>query len=287
MSNIFGKNFGIIARISLLSFGLYWISKYLINYLTLEIILSLLLFFFFIVSWKIDKKILRNTFGILLFAFIYYSALYLNIRDLRANSLFNAFIIIVSLFWIFVYNRYFKLEEEERLPILDSFFERRSSFETIGSFISLGIIKVTFDIQILCYLQVFDANIAICQEALNSFYSIISQLFGIIVAAVIAITIFVVKDKEARPLESREKEILTRDIRGITIFSVPLIFLSLLGILLNKGLYIGKDMSSLSNSFVTGLFYLTIFLSIFGLLFIVMLIYDLFESSKNSEKTKR
>lgn len=265
-----------------LSYALYFISLH-IDYLFMEISLLLLLTTLFTISLKKDWGIVSDAFGVLLIAFMCYPLLYM--RQMEENSLFNTGIILISTLWIFVFNRYFKLEEEERLPILESFFERRKSFGTFGTLISLGFFKVIFDLQLLCHLQILDANITITKEVLTNFYSIISQLFGIILTGIIVITIFIIG--EYKTVEQRQKGVLIRDTKGIMIFSIPLIFLSLLGIILNMDLYIGKDMSSFENSFITGLFYLTVLLLIFCILFIVMLIYDLLESEdKLTDKTE-
>ncbi len=92
---------------------------------------------------------------------------------------------------------------------------------------------------------------------------------------------------EYKTVEQRQKEVLIRGTKGILIFSIPIIFLSLFGIILNTDLYIGKDRSSFENSFVTGLFYLIVLLLIFCILFIVMLISALLESEdKITDKTE-
>jgi len=282
MAKIFNRKFGIWTIVFVLSYALYFISLH-IDYLFMEISLLLLLTTLFTISLKKDWGIVSDAFGVLLIAFMCYPLLYM--RQMEENSLFNTGIILISTLWIFVFNRYFKLEEEERLPILESFFERRKSFGTFGTLISLGFFKVIFDLQLLCHLQILDANITITKEVLTNFYSIISQLFGIILTGIIVITIFIIG--EYKTVEQRQKGVLIRDTKGIMIFSIPLIFLSLLGIILNMDLYIGKDMSSFENSFITGLFYLTVLLLIFCILFIVMLIYDLLESEdKLTDKTE-
>ena len=282
MAKIFNRKFGIWTIAFVLSYALYFISRH-IDYLLMEISLLLLLTTLFTISLKKDWGIVSNAFGVLLFVFFFYPLLYM--RQMEENSLFNTGILLISILWIFVFNRYFKLEEEERLPILESFFERRKSFAAFGTLISLGFFKVIFDLQLLCHLQILDANIAITKEVLTNFYSIISQLFGIILTGIIVITIFIIG--EYKTVEQRQKEVLIRGTKGIMIFSIPLIFLSLFGIILNTDLYIGKDMSSFENSFVTGLFYLIVLLLIFCILFIVMLIYDLLESEdKLTDKTE-
>jgi len=117
-----------------LSYALCFISQHT-NYLLMEISLLLLLITLFTISLKKDGDIVSNAFVVLLFAFIFYPLLYM--RPMEENSLFYAGIALISISWIFVFNRYFKLEEEERLPILESFFERRKSFAAFGTLISL------------------------------------------------------------------------------------------------------------------------------------------------------
>lgn len=249
------------------SFALYVISWF-IDYLYLEISLLLLLIILFIITLKTERRIVDDVFSVLLIGFFFYSVLgYIN--KMEENLLFNIGIIIISFSWIIVFNRYFKLEEEERLPILEAFFERRMSFETFGGLISLGFLKVIFDVQIL------DANITISKEVLSNLYSINFQLFGIILTGVIMIAVFIARGHG--DIEQRKKRVLTQGIKGILRFAIPLIFLSILGIIANMDLYIGKDMSSFGNTIVTWIFSLTVLMTIFCILFIGMLIYDLLE----------
>ena len=239
-----------------------------INYLYLEISLLLLLIILFIASLKTENKIIANIFGNLLIVFVLYSLLV--VLKIEENRLFNLGIIIISFFWVlFVFNRYFKLEEEERLPLLEVLFERRESFETFGTLISLGFLKLIFDLQIL------DVNITIGKEVLSNFYSINSHLFGVILTGVIMITVFLASGHG--DIEQRKKKVLAQGIKGVLLFPISIIFLSVLGIITNMNLYIGQDMSSFQNTIVTWIFSVTILLSIFCILFIGMLIYDLLE----------
>jgi len=212
----------IIPTIALYGFSLF------VNYLYLEISLLSLLIILFIIGQKTEKGIVADIFGILLFAFIFYSLLV--VVKMEENQLFNIGIISISFLWIFIFNRYFKLEEE-RLPILETFFERRMSFETFGGLISMGFLKLIFDLQIL------NASITIGKEVLSNLYSINSQLFGIILTGVIMITVFIVGGHG--DITQGKKKVLAQGIKGILVFAIPIIFLSLLGIILNTDLYIG------------------------------------------------
>ena len=252
------------------SLALYAISWF-INYLYLEISLLLLLIIFFIITLKTERKIVDDVFGVLLIGFFFYSLFYVN--KMEQNSLFNLGIIIISFSWIIIFNRYFKLEEEERLPILEAFFERRMSFETFGGLISLGFLKVIFDFQIL------DANITINKEVLSNLYSINFQLFGIILTGVIMIAIFIAGGHG--DIEQRKKGVLAQGVKGIVLFAIPIIFLSILGIISNMDLYIGQNMFPFQNTIVTWIFSVTVLMSIFCILFIGMLIYDLLEIKGN------
>ena len=227
----------------------------------------LLLIILFIASLKTENKIIANIFGNLLIVFVLYSLLV--VLKIEENRLFNLGIIIISSPWGFVFNRYFKLEEEERLPLLEVLFERRESFETFGTLISLGFLKLIFD------LQIMDANITISKEVLSNLYSINFQLFGIILTGVIMITVFLASGHG--DIEQRKKKVLAQGIKGVLLFAISIIFLSVLGIITNMNLYIGQDMSSFQNTIVTCIFSVTILLSIFCILFIGMLIYDLLE----------
>lgn len=119
----------------------------------------------------------------------------------------NLGITFISLLWLIVFTRYFFLEEEERLPMLEAFFERRMSFEAVGGLISMGFLKVIFDFQIL------NANITISKKVLSNLYSINFQLFGIILTGVIAITVFIARGHG--DIEQRKKRVLTQGIKGI------------------------------------------------------------------------
>ena len=260
----FGTLIVLIIALSVLSLS--------INYLYLEISLLLLLIILFIIALKIEKTIVANIFGILLIGFILYSTLV--VLKMEENRLFNLGIIFISIPWIIVFNRYFKLVEEERLPRLEAFFERRNSLEIFGTFISLGFLKVIFDFKIL------NANITIGKEVLSNLYSINFQLFGIILTGVIMIAVFIARghgDIVQGKKEQKKKGVLTQGVKGIVLFAIPIIFLPVLGIIANMDLYIGQDMSSFQNTIVTWIFSVTFLMSIFCILFIGMLIYDLLE----------
>lgn len=153
--------------------------------------------------------------------------------------------------------------------MLEAFFERRMSFEAVGCLISMGFLKVIFDFQIL------NANITISKKVLSNLYSINFQLFGIILTGVIAITVFIAGGQ--RDIEPRKKKVLAQGIKGILLFAIPIIFLSILGIISNMDLYIGQNMSPFQNTIVTWIFSVTVLMSIFCISFIGMLIYDLLE----------
>ena len=262
---------GIIIAITLSFFPLF------IKYSYLEISLSLLLIILLIIGLKTGKGIIFDAFCILLIGFLFHSVLFCS-QVMEENRLFNLGIVFVSASWIIIFNRYFKLEEEERLPPLVSFFERRRSFETFGVLISFVFLKVISDFQIL------DVNITIGKEVLSNLYSINFQLFGIILTGVIMIAVFIAG--EHGDIE-RRKEVLAQGIKGIMLFAIPIIFLSVLGIISNMDLYIGRDMSSIDNTLVTLIFSLTVLMSIFCILFIGMLIYDLLEIEENNSKSQQ
>ena len=249
-----------------------------IDYKYLEISLSLLLIIFLIIGVKTEKGIIVDAFCIFLLGFLLHSV-YFCAQHMEENRLFNLGIVFISVSWIIVFNRYFKLEEEERLLPLVSFFERRKSFETFGVLISFGFLKVISDFQIL------DVNITIGKEVLSNLYSINFQLFGIILTGVIMIAVFIARGHEDR--EQRKKKVLAQGVKGILLFAIPLIFLSVLGVISNMDLYIGKDMSSIENTIVTWIFSVTILMTIFCILFIGMLIYDLLEIEENNSKSQQ
>ena len=249
-----------------------------IKYSYLEISLSLLLIVLLIIGLKTGKGIIFDAFCILLIGFFLHSVLFCS-QVMEENGLFNLGIVFISLPWILVFNRYFKLEEEERLPPLVSFFERRRSFETVGVLLSFVFLKVFSDFQIL------DVNITIGKEVLSNLYSINFQLFGIILTGVIMIAVFIARGHEDR--EQRKKEVLAQGVKGILLFAIPIIFLSVLGVISNMDLYIGSDMSSIDNTLVTLIFSLTVLMSIFCILFIGMLIYDLLEIEENNSKSQQ
>lgn len=250
-----------IPTIALSGFSLF------VNYLYLEISLLSLLIILFIVGQKTEKRIVANIFGNFLLVFFFYSQLV--VSKMGENQLFNLGIVIISFSWLIVFNRYFKLVEEERLPLLEAFFERRKSFETFGGLISMGLLKLIFDFQIL------NASITIGKEVLSNLYSINSQLFGIILTGVIMITVFIAGGH--RDITQRKERVLAQGIKGIMLFAIPIIFLSFLGIILNRDLYIGQDMSSFQNTIATWIFSVTVLMSIFCILFTGMLIHDLLE----------
>ena len=95
-----------------------------IDYKYLEISLSLLLIIFLIIGVKTEKGIIVDAFCIFLLGFLLHSV-YFCAQHMEENRLFNLGIVFISVSWIIVFNRYFKLEEEERLLPLVSFFERR------------------------------------------------------------------------------------------------------------------------------------------------------------------
>ena len=254
-----------VATIIVPTFTFYVISWF-IDYLYLEISLLLLLAILYIIALKTEKGIVADIFSILLIGFFFYSVCY--IRNIEQNIVFNLGIIIISFSWITIFNRYFKLEEE-RLPILGAILERRNSFEAFGTIISLGFLKVIFDVQIL------NVNINISKEVLSNLYSINSQLFGIILTGVIMMAIFIAGGH--RDIAQRKKRVLAQGIKGILLFAIPIIFLSFFGIISNMDLYIGRDMSPFENTIVTWIFSVTVLMSIFCILFIGMLIYDLLE----------
>lgn len=64
------------------------------------------------------------------------------------------------------------------------------------------------------------------------------------------------------------------------LFAISLIFLSILGIIANRDLYIGQDMSSFENTTMTGIFSVTVLMSLICILLIGMLIYDLLETKE-------
>lgn len=64
------------------------------------------------------------------------------------------------------------------------------------------------------------------------------------------------------------------------LFAISLIFLSILGIIANMDLYIGQDMSSFENTIMTGIFSVTVLMSLICILLIGMLIYDLLETKE-------
>ncbi len=241
-----------------------------INYWYLESSLLLLLTILFITALKTENEIIANIFGNLLFIFLFYSVLY--IIKIEQNRLFNLGIIIISFLWIFIFNRYFKLGEKEQKPLLeelDSFIERRMSFEVWGTLISVGFVKIIFDSQII------DQNIRISKEVLSNLYSVNLHLFGIILTAIIVITVFIAG--EQGNIGHRKKKILVQGIKGILLFSIPIIFLSIFGIILNMDLNIGRDMLSIENTIATWIFSMTMLLLIFCISFIVVLIHDLLE----------
>lgn len=248
--------------------GALYVLSLSVKYYYMEISLLLLLIVLFIIDQKTEKRIVANIFGNLLIIFFLYPVPYIS-----DSLLFNIGIVIMSLFWIIIFNRYFKLDEEERLPLLEVLFKRRKSFETIGILISLGFLKLIFD------LQIMDANITISKEVLSNLYSINFQLFGIILTGVIMIAVFVAEGHGdiVQGKEQRKKKVLAQSIKGVLLFAIPIIFLSVLGIISNMNLYIGQDMSSFQNTIVTWIFSVTVLLSIFCILFIGMLIYDLLE----------
>ena len=263
---------GIIIAITLSFFPLF------IKYSYLEISLSLLLIVLLIIVLKTGNGIISDAFCILLIGFFLHSALFCSLV-MEENGLFNLGIVLISLPWIFVFNRYFRLEGEERLPLLEVLFERRESFEIFGTLISMGFLKLIFD------LQIMEVNIRIGKEALSNFYSINFQLFGIILTGVIMIAVFIARGHEDR--EQRKKEVLAQGVKGILLFAIPIIFLSVLGVISNMDLYIGRDMSSIDNTLVTLLFSLTVLMSIFCISFIGMLIYDLLEIEENNSKSQQ
>lgn len=244
------------------------VFSWFIDYKYLQISLSLILIILFIFSLKTEKGIIVDVLGIFLLGFLLHSVCLCSLR-MEENRLFNLGMMIIGFLWIFVFNRYFELEEEERLPPLASLFERRKSFESVGVLISFGFLKVISDFQIL------DVNITIGKEALSNLYSINFQLFGIILTGVIMIACFIAGRHGDR--EQRRKRVLAQGVKGIVLFAIPIIFLSIFGIISNMDLYIGKDMSSFGNTIATWIFSVTALMSIFCILFIGMLIHDLLE----------
>ncbi|MGB7532335.1 MAG: hypothetical protein WA977_05065 [Halobacteriota archaeon] len=249
------------------------IIRWFIEYKYIEILFCILLFTLFIIALKAEKDIVNNIFGICLLTFLFYSLFFA--LDIEENKLFNFGVAIIILPWIIVFNQYFKLKEE-KLPVLDSFLKRRKSYETLATLIYLVFLKVISDIQI------FDIEIHICKEGLSQTYGIASQVFGTILSVSIAIAIFIVGYEK---IENHRRAVLIRGLKGIVLLAIPIILLSIIGVMPDMDLYIGGDMSSFGNmnTIFIWIFFMTILMVMACISFIGMLIYNLLEVKSNEK----
>lgn len=258
----------------LLTIPLVRIICWFIEYSYVEILFCILLFTLFIIALKTEKDVVNNIFGICLLTFFFYSFFFA--VDIKENKLFNLGVGIIFLPWVIVFNQYFKLLDEEKLPVLESFLKRRISYETLETLIYLVFLKVISDIQI------FDIEIHICKEGLSQVYGITSQVSGIILTVSIAIAIFIVGYEK---IENHKRTVLIRGLKGIVVLAIPIVLLSIIGVMPEMDLYIGSNMSSFGNmnTIFAWIFFMTILLVMACISFIGLTIYDLLEV-KSKEK---
>lgn len=186
--------------------------------------------------------------------------------QIAGNPFFNSVILIILFSWIFIFGRYFRLGPEEKLSILKRFFEIRKSYEAVGILISMMFLKMICDIQIL------GKDFTITHESLSSLYATIAQVFGTILSITIMMAIFILGHEK---ITAHERTIFARGLKGIFLLASSVFCLSIIGIIPNMALRIGADMPKSINTALVLMFFLTMVLSVYCIMFIGMLLQEL------------
>lgn len=250
---------------------LYFIySQTHFSYVYLEFFFALLLLVIFL-STKKSKKRSESNMGfnilsILSISFFFYPIVFA--YKIAGNLFFNSVILIILFSWVFIFGRYFRLGPEERLPILKQFFEIRELYEAVGILISMIFLKMICDIQIL------GKEFTITHESLSSLYAAIAQVFGTILSITIMMAIFIL-EYENEKITAHERTILARGLKGIFLLASSVFCLSIIGIIPNMPLSIGADMPKSINTALVLMFFLTMVLSAYCIMFIGMLLQEL------------
>ncbi len=242
-------------------------SKTNFSYIYLEIFFSALLFGIFVINKKISSNIISDVYRTLWFAFLLYPAAFA--ATIKENILFNLGILTIVILWVVIFDKYFALRAEERLPMLERFFETRKPYERLGALLSLIFLKTILDIQIL------GIEFAISHESLSGLYTTIAQVFGTILSITIMMAIFILGYEK---IKEHEKVILARGLKCIFLLASSVFCISIIGIIgttPDMPLRIGLDMSASINAVSVLMFFLTILLSIYCILFIGMLMQEL------------
>lgn len=177
-------------------------------------------------------------------------------------------LLFISLAWVLIFKKYFLPNEGE------VFREKGIYFALIGMTISLLFMKFILEIQLLNYTRIIP-EIVLLKENLFWFYSITSQVFGIILTAIVVVGMFIL-DKYRH--KTRKKKLLTQGVIGITIFSIPIIVLSIIGTIINSDIKIGAEISSFETTVVFWIFSATLLTTIFCIMFVGMLILTLLDT---------
>jgi hypothetical protein len=265
--NLF-KNFYFIFFIA--ATGTFLLLMYLVQTILTEFIYYLIFeFIFFIVFLALFLIILYNKQKKYMSYFIYslFIFSFLPLVHPFPWNFNNTGIFMISFAWIFIFKKYFVSNERE-------VYEGKGFyFGLIGLTISLLFIKVTLEIQLLSHTKIIP-GIVLLKENLFWFYSITSQVFGFILSAIVVVTIFILGKYRHK---TRRKKVLTQGVIGITLFSIPIIVLSIIGTVLNSDIKMGAEISSFETTVVSLIFSSTLIMTIFCIMFIGMLILSLLE----------
>lgn len=246
--------------------GIFTVAN--LNYLHLEISFSVLLVITLVIGLITKKEVIWSVLGTLLWIFFFYTFFFA--YYIEGNRLFLFSLFFISFICYLLFSHFFVPERAERefwIPI--NFLKRRESFGFILALVTLFLfLKIVFDLQIL------NISFVISKEGLSDFYRIIAQVFGTILAIMVTMTIFILSTPSK--LSRGARQIFIRGVKGIAVFEVAAIFLSIMGALPHADLYFGKTLSN-HNAGIALIFFVTILLSLICLISLIILLTDILE----------
>jgi hypothetical protein len=251
--------------------GIFTIAN--LNYLHLEISFSVLLVITFIISLITKKEVIGTVLGTFLWFSLFYTFSFAYgpyVYHIRGSQLFSGSLLFISFICYLLFSHFFIPEKEEKgLLIRGSFLIRRESFGLILALVILfPFLKIVLD------LQIWDISFVISKEGLSDFYGIIARVFSTILAIMVTMTIFILSTPSK--LSRRARQIFIKGVKGIAVFEVAAIFLSIMGALPHADLYFGKTLSY-SDAGIALIFFVTILLSLIGLISLIILLTDILE----------
>ena len=243
--------------------GIFTVAN--LNYLHLEISFSVLLVITLVIGLITKKEVIWSVLGTLLWIFFFYTFFFA--YYIEGNQLFLFSLFFISFICYLLFSHFFVPERAERefwIPI--NFLKRRESFGFILALVTLFLfLKIVFDLQIL------NISFVISKEGLSDFYRIIAQVFGTILGIMVTMTIFILSSPSK--LSRKVRQIFIRGVKGIAVFEVAAIFLSIMGVLPHADLHFGKT----PDVGMALIFFVTILLSLFCLTSLIILLTDILE----------